>query len=326
MSNLTRTQDLGIAKEGTRLTGESTAAKFLTYTDFNLQEKPEYFKNNSAFGRRESNLSVNLAQKVVEGDLEAVLDMDTIGDYLFYATGSVSSNTVDGATTHVFSTLQNTELPTFSGFYERGNASWLRSVGTCINELEISAEVGTDASMVKASLMAISEASVASQTPSYTKPTNVINSRHVTMGYADNIAGLSSATDYAIKSVKVVLKNNGEYDWKLGSVNPANAFARKFEAEVEFTAVMSNADFDGFARNGTSKALQILFLNDQAANIGSSSNKPQLKIEVAPCKPVITYQLGIDDIITFDCVMQCEYSVTDGFIVRPTLINETASY
>lgn len=326
MSHLGRIQDLGLTKETTRLTGESSAAKFLTYQNFDLQESIEHFVNDSAFGRREGVLSSNIAQKMVEGNLEVLLDADTIGDLFFYHFGSVSSNTALGATTHVFSTLQNTQLPTFSAFYERATLGWMRAVGVTINELEISLEVGADAGIAKATLMGISEATVSSQTPSYSQPANILLPRHATMKYASTVAGLSGGTAYAIKSFKVNSKNNSEYYWSLGDVNPNNTFSRKYEAEVEFTAVMSTAAFDGFARAGTNQGLLFSMVNDQSAVIGTSALKPTVNIEVAPAKPKVTYSTSKDDIVTFDCVMQTQYSISDGFMIRPTVINAVSSY
>lgn len=326
MSFLGRRDDVGLTKEAVRLTGETTAANWIPYMDFNLQEKREYFIDDSAFGRREGVLQTGITQKMVEGDWEMVLDPDIAGFPLFYLFGTDTPTTASGATTHVLSVNQSSQLPTFSAFYERAALSWMRAVGVTVNEVEIGMEVGSNAGTLKASLMAISEATTTSQTPSYTKPTRTLLAQHAVMRYASAVAGLAAGTAYGIRSFKINVKNNAEYNWILGTVVPNDIFSKKFEVECEFTAVMSTAAFDTFSRAGTQQAVQFDIINTGAANIGASVLKPRISFEIPPSRWEVTYSISKDDITTFDCVGQIEYSVSDGFIIRPTIVNAIATY
>jgi hypothetical protein len=326
MPFLGRRDDVGIAKETTRLTSAGGASKYFPYTDFDIQKKYDFFKDDSASGRREMLLDTNIAQEWCEGSIDGKLDPDTIGDFLFYFFGGDTPVTNLGATTHVFSVAQTGQLPTFTTFYENSAMSWLKCTGTTINELEISMDVGNDAGKYSAKTIGISETTSTVQTPSYTKPNKILLPRHATAKFASTVAGLSAGTSIDIKSFKVSLKNNAEINFDQGSVFGNDVYAKNFEGEVSISGVVKTTVFDALYRAGTPTALLIDVQNTQAPNLGTSTLKPALKIEIPPSLLDVTYKKDINGITTFDATLPLEFSVVDAFVIRATVQNTIATY
>jgi hypothetical protein len=321
-----RRDDVGIKKDAVRLTAETTAAKWLPYTSFDLQKKYEFFKDDSAFGRREALLDTTIAKEWVEGGMEGKLDPETFGDILFYFFGTDTPVTALGATTHVFSVNQTSLLPTFTAFYENSAMGWLCSRATTISELEISAEEGSDAVKWSTKMLGLAENAPSSQTPAYTEPTKILLPKHPIAKFAPLVVGLNAGTVLDLKSFKLSMKNNSEVNFDLGSQLGTDIYSKNVEGELSITCVVKTSTFDALFRAGTAQALQIFIENTQAAVLGTSALKPALKIEVPPSLIDITYKKDINGITTFDATIPLEYSFTNSFAVRVSLQNLVATY
>ena len=326
MSLLGRRVDVGLAKEASRLTAETTPVVWLPKVSFDLQRKNEYFEDTSSFGRVEELLNADIAQSWAEGSIEGMLDADTIGYPLFHTFGSVNSVTTSGATTHTFDIAQTETLPTATYFYELAQVGWLRSVGVAHKDLEISIETMGAGGKYKSSLVAIKEETVSTQTPSYTKPTRFFIGKHTTAKIAANTAGLSGASNVGIKKATIKVNRNSEVDFDLGSQTGVEVYSKQASCEVTLTATMKTTAFDTLFRNGTKNAIQINLENTNAADLGGSGLKPKLTITLAPSLFDITYSRGNNDITTFDATIKGEYSIADSYMIRAILINTISSY
>jgi Phage tail tube protein len=326
MSFLGRRDDLGITKESTRLTAQTSATKFLPYVSLDIQKKYEFFKDDSAFGRRENLLDTAIAKEWAEGSIDLKLDPDTVGDMLFYFCGVDTPVTNLGATTHVYSIGQTAQLPTFSTFYENSAMGWLRTRGSTINEIEISIEEGNDSGKVSSKIIAIAEDVPAGQSASYTKPTRILLPKHPIAKFAPTVAGLNSGTQLDIKSFKFSGKNNAEVNFDLGSQYGSDIYSKNFEGEVSFTAVCKTSVFDALFRAGVPQAFLVDIQNTQAPVLGTSTLKPAIKFEIPPSLIDISYKKDINGITTFDATIPLEYSITDSFAIRITVQNTISAY
>ena len=138
--------------------------------EFTLQPVNEYVRDESGIGVRSNLLRKLLDTQHVAGTFQGVLDITTLGYFLHMCLGTVNS-VQDAATTaytHTF-TVNNdiAALPTYSFVYKRG-AAWRVARGVQVVSLEISVTKNGDFN-VNGELLGIGEASISSQTPSYSE-------------------------------------------------------------------------------------------------------------------------------------------------------------
>jgi hypothetical protein len=327
MPKIQRNGYVGWKKEGTRNTVEATASTvYLPFTDFDPVLKNEYYKDESAFNKRQSLLGQAISGQSVEGKMGGLADPDYVGYLLMGLYGSCTSvqDGTTGAYEHTFAVLQNTELPTHTLQYERSDEGIYQSRGVQVDGMEFdfsSKEVGK----YSADLKGLEEAAGTSQTVAYAKPTRVLQGKNVTAKYATTVSGLSSGTAFNISNVKVSPKNNLEYDWVLGSLSPADLYAKNFEAEISFTGLVSSTAFYTIFKAGTKTAFDITALGTTLLGT-STTHYPMINFTVAPSVVDISWSQSLNDLVKFDAKISCEWSATDGFNLRAKIRNAIASY
>lgn len=328
MPNLGRNNEFGLAKETTRLAGMTAPAIFLPYTSMEINSMNKYQDSNEAIGVRHAMTSRDVLNQSVEGKLDGLLNADTIGHFLLYSFGSVTSvqSGTTGAYTHTFTINNNVTLPTFSAFYERADVGWLRARGCSVEELDISAEASGDSKYI-VSFKALQEDNMANQTPVYTDTkARILLGRNCTVKYASSISGLATGTALDTKKVSIKSKNNIHVDFALGSQFGVDVYGKQNEPEASFTAVLKSNVFDTNFKAGTKMAMSYEWQNVQGISLGSSTLKPLLRFEIAPSIVEVKTNTAINDLVSMDCTIKPEYSYPDSFAIRAILQNTTASY
>jgi len=97
----------------------TSATKFFSLDTFEPQHEPEVIEIEDAEGNRSNNSHVTLGNRMYPFTFGATVDVTKIGDWLYYATGSVVSvqDGGTGAYEHVFSIINNVIRPKFTLFY-----------------------------------------------------------------------------------------------------------------------------------------------------------------------------------------------------------------
>jgi hypothetical protein len=318
-----RQNSVGIAKDTTRNTAMTTPSVFIPWDSFDMQVKNTPFEDKSALGIRDELLYSDIAYQALEGKLGGKTDADTIIYWLYYLLGQGTPTTASGATTWVLTSANNTQLPSFTSFYQRGDSGFFASTGTTVSELNIKGDAGGE-STYETSIMALNESSISTPTISYTKPTRYQIGKNITIGYATSTSGLSSATAFNCRSFELSLKNNSQADMALGSLTPIDIFAQKFDVSLKFTITLRStpgSTFETDYKAGNKKAFKIAMVNQNAASIGTSGLKPTVNLVIPPSRYDIVYKYEKDNVMTLDVVTFPEFSVTDGFSFQGTVIN-----
>lgn len=327
--NIGRQLYFGFTEEGTRLTAESSAAKWLPILSNSLDKVIDYTDDDSAFGVRHSMMKRHIEYSRVEGDITVLPDATHAGDLFYYFFGSVNSvqESTSGAYKHTFSPLENTQLPTFTGFYNLPNTGDLKANGLHISQLQISAEVNSRAELT-ATIMGLSETPASSATPAYADPTMPMQSRFLKVSYADAIDDLeSSGTLFDARSVDLTISNNSELDPALGSLTPVDVYAKNFTIEGTISIVMKASTFETFRTAGTKKALRFEFENTAAPVLGTASGLyPMMRVDVGPTLFEITRQKELNDVVMLELTIKPEYDFSDSKYIIGYVQNEVASY
>jgi hypothetical protein len=327
MPNLGRQTDVLIKREVTRNTSETIGAKSIPWQDFDMNINNDEISEDSSLGLLDEVLFTDIQKASVEGKIKMLLDTDLIIDFLHYFFGQSTPTTALGATTWDLTLANNVQPPSFTVFADKADVGWKKAHGCAIKEIQIKAQAGGDASM-EVNFVGINETAATSQTPSYTKPTRYMLGRYVKIGYAANLAGLSSATYFDAEEVTIKISRKTEEDFGLGALNPVDIFNGGFKVEVQFSAKVKAAIasyFDAAHSAGTKQAIRIEMVNTNAANIGSSSLKPTIRFDLPIGRFNVMTKISKTDLTKFDIDYIPEISITDGFTAKATVINATPS-
>jgi len=101
---------IGLKKEGTRGTAESSAAYWNPWSDLTLDEKKEFAADDQSYGRIEDNVAFAQVKKWAQGALTGIVGDQTIGLILYSLFGGYGvSGPSDSAYTHTFTIAQSAQ-------------------------------------------------------------------------------------------------------------------------------------------------------------------------------------------------------------------------
>ena len=327
-----RRNNVGLAKEGTRLTAETTAGSWIKPNEFTLQFTNNYAEDRAAHGVIQGLQEEHIVNTMAEGTLSAPLTNDFIGDALFYLWGVAPSSVQEGATgayKHTYDATVPHEPQTATLFYQTGDTSgngsvdWLKTSGVLFDTLTIDS-TPDDIPTFSCDIKGVQEQSSTSQTPSYSATSATFLHRHLTLGFADTVAGLSSPTSLNARSLSLEISKDSEAELT-NNQYPTNMYGKELNATLNFTATVGQADFDSFAKANTKKAFEIKWENTNDELDGSGLYS-QVKFTIAPSTIQINYSKNIGEIVTMDVTVNASWSYTDGFNIQPYVQNLTTSY
>lgn len=323
MKFIGRLADVGIAKEAVRGTPESAATFWLPKTALSYDDAIQQVVDEASLGVLEDSPNAAVVAKSGEGDIEGNITDKSFGLLLLSTLGAVATTGPSQTTvyTHTFSVLQSAQHPSLTLFQEDPNQDYKYALAM-MDSLELDFMVG-QFSKYKASFRSKAGAT-ATLTPSYTAE-NYFLPQHGSLGYAANLAGLSSPTTIGVRSVKLKVDNNVEDDRKLGSNDPADILNKQFAVTGSLELVFNDETFKTEMLADTSKAIRIRLTNSDVT-IGTNLN-PQLTIDLAKVKfGSFKRNYSNNDIVTAAVDFKAFYSVSDSKMLTMELINTQSAY
>jgi hypothetical protein len=318
-----RLVDIGIKKETTRGTAESTATFYLPKMSMSYDDKIEQVIDESSYGVIEDSVGASIISKYAEGEFEGKIGDKSIG-LLFLATlGSVSTTgpTQTSVYTHTFSVQEDNQCDSLTIFQDDPNQDYTYPLGM-IDSMDLDVSLGEFCKVTCAFRSLVG--STATLTPSYSAENNFLP-QHGSIVYADTLAGLDAGTTVSLRSIKLSISKNLEDDRKIGSVNAVDILNKQMSIEGSAELIFDAVTFKTFMLADTAKALRIRLTNTDVT-IGSSLN-PKLTIDLAKVKfSEFTRNYGNDDIVTVAISFKAFYSISDSKMVTMELINEQSSY
>lgn len=318
-----RLADIGIKKETTRGTPETSATFWLPKMSFTYDDKIEQVIDESSYGVIEDSTGASIVSKFAEGDFEGKIGDKSIGLLLLATLGGVSTTgpTQTSVYTHTFSVQEDNQCDSITILQDDPNQDYKYGLGM-IDSFELDVSLG-DFCKVMCSFRSLVGAT-ASLTPSYSVENNFLP-QHGSIVYADTLAGLDAGTTVALRSIKLSISKNLEDDRKIGSVAAVDILNKQMTIEGSAELIFDAETFKTFMLADTAKALRIRLTNTDVT-IGSSLN-PKLTIDLAKVKfSEFTRNYGNDDIVTVAISFRGFYSISDSKMITVELINEQASY
>jgi len=318
-----RLADIGIKKETTRGTAETTATFWLPKMSFSYDDKIEQVVDESSYGVIEDSIGASIISKFAEGEFEGKIGDKSIGLLLLSTLGGLSTGapTQTSVYTHTFSVQQDNQCDSITILQDDPNQDYKYGLGM-IDSFDLDVSLGEFCKVACAFRSLVG--STASLTPAYSVENNFLP-QHGTIKYADTLAGLGAGTSVALRSVKLTISKNLEDDRKIGSVEAVDILNKQMSIEGSAELIFDTETFKTFMLADSAKALRIELTNTDVT-IGASLN-PKLTIDLASVKfNEFTRNYGNDDIVTVSLAFKAFYSIANSQMIAVVLINEQSAY
>jgi len=316
---------LGVALETTPGTAVSPV-KYLPYTACTLHNVVEVLDDEAAKGIRERAWGSVAARTRGEGDITILLDVENAPYLLIPALGTVTSSTASGETSvyeHVITRKDGNPPKTLTINFNDTVETRQYTYAT-VNTCEISFSDG----------FATLTASILSKAPTTGTGTKSITEERVLAfkdakiyfgsDLAEAESNYSSDTNSkALSEFTLTINNNAEAQYTSGDSSPRQISLGQFEVSGSYTLFFEDTTERAAHEAQTKRAMIVSFKGD---SIGSGETE-EIKIEIPKFhiteRSVDTAPAGF---VTENPSFVADYDSSNGFSIRVTVTNETASY
>lgn len=314
--------DIGIGKETTRGTVETTASFWLPKMNLSYDDRIMQAVDESSVGVIEDSPDAVVVGKYGEGEFEGKIGDKSIG-LLFLATlGTVATTTTEStAYIHTFSVQEDNQTDSLTIFQDDPNQDYKYGLGM-IDSLSLSAAI-EEYSRVTVGFRS-KVGATASVSPSYSTENHFLP-QHGYMEIASALGNLGSGTEVIIRSLNLTISKNVEDDRKLGSLDPADILNKQMSIDGTVELVFNDNTFKTDMLADTLKAVRFRLTNTDVT-IGSTLN-PRIQIDLARVKfSEFTRNFANNDIVTASVSFKAFYSLADAQAIAIELRNAQSSY
>jgi len=231
-----RKYQVGIGKETAR--GTAVVPSFwLPKQDVTIDNKKQYIDNDSSMGLISDSSDAKIIKEWAEGEISGFVQDKSFGLMLLGALGTVNSAVKETtAYNHTFSLAQTNAHQSLT-VEVKNDLEQLKYALCVINSLKISAQVGKFVEF-SAGIKG-KKGSTSANAVAYTTE-NLFISKHATLKFATNLAGLTGATAINIKSVELSIDKKVEEHDALGSLEPVDYANTEFSVDGVIEASFEN--------------------------------------------------------------------------------------
>lgn len=323
-----RQQAIAVSVEATRGTLVAPES-WINKTNYSVEPKVQKGRFEGNYGNIYPGDDAIVTQKWAEGDIEAEVQDQMIGYFLYALFGSLSSASFNGAYKHTLTIDDNNAQHKSLSLYMddpigSDNSKTIAYAMAMINSMELSVEQGE---LVKSvfSFMAKGHTDYTKQTPSFSAE-NKFSHKDLTFKIAANIAGLDAASKINLQSLKLSVNKNLIKENALGTVQPVDILNRMITIQGTIMLTYEDRVYRDYMLDGSKKAVRIT-LNRSDVTIGSTT--PQIQIDL----PVVDFEgwepsNPNDDVSTQEITFTALYDVTNDILIGANsfVVNEKASY
>jgi hypothetical protein len=265
---IARLVKVGVGKEATRGAGASPTYT-IPFVKLSFDDKIVQARSNAALGDLADSEEAFVTTKYGQGDMDIELRSKSLGLLLLSLLGSSSvSGPVDSAYTHTFSIVQSNQHQSLSFVVEDANTTELYKL-VMLDSFKLTGQLDK---VVTATLGFMSKCA---RDTGLTAPSVVAENKwtkkHINIKVADDVAGLSAASNLSMKTINFNVMKNVAIDDTLGSAEPEDILNNQFAVEGELELNYDSEVFKQYMLNGTYKAMQIELVNTDQV-IGASTS------------------------------------------------------
>lgn len=320
-----RLLNLGIGKESSRGVGVAPTY-LLPKTKFTFDDKIVQARSIGSLGYISDSEEAFVTTKYGQGDIEGEIRDKSIGVLLHALMGSLSTSgpTDTSVYTHTFTVSNSNQHTSLSFLVSEPNTTELYKL-VMLDSLEINAELD-QVVMFNAGFMS-KQAVGSSATQATLTAENKFTKKHLQFKIATNLSGLAAASTISLKKLSLKIAKNVMLDDVLGTAEPEDILNQQLSVEGELELNYEDETYKNYMKLGSSKAMEIKFVNNDAT-IGSSSN-PSLTLQF----PHVDFydwepDYSNDKIVTQKISFKASRDVSGGnsIISSAVLVNTVTSY
>lgn len=318
-----RTGAIGIGVESTQ--GTKVAASYwVPVQSYNLDDKVEYVKNDSAMGHIAEFNAAAITKLWGEGEYSGKIFLDSVGAELVALFGQSPTSTqraTSGVYDHVYALANNNDHKSLTVAYEDGIQE-LSFPFAMINSWSL--EVAVD-DYVKRTIGVMSKKSEsATHSPSFSNEVEFIPSQ-ITFKLASAQSGLDAASAINVTAFNMEIAKNVEAQYVLGSNEPEDIINKKIAVTGSVELYFESTTQRDYVFANTHRAMRI-DMTDADTDLGSSHN-PQLYFDL---NEVVFEEFerswDSNDPLKQTLNFEALYNLTDGEIISGRLTNTETSY
>lgn len=317
-----RLVNVGLARETSRGTAETSADFWIPKIDFDFIPKVDLAVDDSGLGVIDARRESKIVSEYGEGSIGGIVYDKSFGLLLALALGTWSSSSAsDSAYTHTYSRLNSNSHPSATIFIKDENLDEKYALAI-LNQLSINAVVDD---YIKYTAGFISKTgATATSTPSYSAE-NPFLPQHMEVKLASSTAGLSTASETPLRSLTLTINKNAEAWKELGSITPSDIVNKEFSVEGEMELVFDDKTERDYVLAGTKMAMSIKLTSE--AKIGTAS-VPTLSFELSPVNFEEFGRSGGGGEIELQTIRFAgNFGITtDSKTISATLVNSQSSY
>ena len=316
-----RRVQVGLGDESARGTAVA-AAHTMPKMNLTMEDKANKARSMENFG----NIAGMGDQSIVtgrysEGAIEGDVNVNSFKHILKSLFGTDTVTTVyTSASKHTYSILNSNQHPTLSVWISDPIGDTLFK-GVMVDSLEL--EVNPSDIVKFTAGLKGRKGNDASWTPAPAADYKFVG-RDFIMKVASSTAGLAAATALSVKSFKIQINKNVDYDWVNGTLEPEDVLNKNFTIQGSLVLNYEDRTWRDYMLNGSLKALSMKLLNTR--DVIATAGSPEFYLEL----PVVDFsewesQRGNDEIagqtINFTALWD---SANSRFISSVYLVNMSA--
>ena len=327
-----RLSNIGLGKE--TVPGTAVAPTYwIPVQSLDFDDKNTYTDNDSGMGRIEELNDTAITKAWAEGGYEGKIFTKSIGLELALLFGQ-SPTSVQRSTTgvydHTYALLNSNQHLSGTLAYKDANFDARYPYGILDSwSLDVALEKYVTR---KASYFSKKGTFSAGNTVALTTGEFEFIPKHITAGYATNLAGLSSPTAIKVTAFTIEFSKNAEALFVMGSNDPDAIVNKQFTVKGTFDAYLDDATLRNLVYGGTNNALRLDMTNTDIAGsangFGSSgSHNPELRFDFAKVKyGAFDRKWDNNDVMMQTISFEALFSITDSQTVAARLTSNVVSY
>lgn len=320
-----RTLALGLAKESSRGSAQSSATYWLPFDDVSFDEKYDNVQADQAFGVIENSVGEYRVKNYADGSFKLPMVDQSTGLIFLGMLGSQAVATHSGESVvydHTFTVGESAQHQSLTLFiHDPLSGTDYSHANGVIHKLDI------DAALKKFVQLSVSARAQKGVSQSSFSPSLLTENRfipqYMTFKYATAVSGLSGATAIALKSIKLSIDANIEDQEVLGNVAPADFLNKEFKVEGQLECIYQNlTDFKtvALATPNVGQAM-LIDLKNTDVTLGSATN-PELKITLNQVFfNEYSRPIKVKDLIYQTVKFRGSYKLADSAMITVVLTN-----
>jgi hypothetical protein len=283
---------------------------------YSVKPVTEKIKDAPAMGRIEGPLGSSVIKKRSEGDIPLRLTKEFIGHIFNMLFGQEPTTTGAGPYNHKWTVKNDNNHVSYTITTKDPIKGFNKFPLNLANEIVLDLKTD-DRALATIRVMGGAEESATPGVTTYSVTDEYFLPKHISVKFADTVAGLAAAVAEEMESATVTAAKNVAADYSLGFESPVNIYNQKLGVGIALTSHYEDSRLRDWANTNTNKAMEVKF--EDGSGVVAKLTFPKVSFEAWTDTNDVTAQLK-NSVAVF-----AELDLAEG-LVTGEVTNGVASY